>query len=134
MARKSKYGNGLESKLATAIMAQSTGKTGMRAQAKDIPGNPDFVFDSSKVAVFADGCWHHMCEQHWKIPFKKPDFWRRKGLKARRRDVYITERLEDMGWRVIRVWEHMDMNVAAARILFVVRARQGVDKPALQSF
>ena len=125
MARRSRLGNGLETKLAMAIMAQAHGKTGMRAQAKDIPGNPDFVFDSSKVAVFADGCRWHGCPVHWVLTETKPDFWRRKMLKARRRDVYVTETLEDMGWRVIRVWECADFDLAASRILLNVRARAG---------
>jgi DNA mismatch endonuclease, patch repair protein len=111
-----------------AIMAQAHGKTGMRAQALEIPGRPDFVFDDSKVAVFAQGCFWHGCPTHWQLPLSKPDFWRRKMLKARRRDLYVDETLEDLGWRVIRVWECQDFFVAAARVLFVVRARQGYAK------
>lgn len=104
-------------------MAASKTKTNIRPQALELPGRPDFVFDDARVAVMAHGCFWHGCPSHWKIPLAKPGFWRKKMLKNRRRDVLVQEKLEDLGWKVFTVWEHDNLDLAAARILFAVRER-----------
>ena len=78
--------------------------TGWRRQVK-IVGKPDFLFRRLRVAVFADGCfWHgHDCRNT--KPKDHADYWRVKIERNRARDLAVTERLEALGYRVVRVWE-----------------------------
>ena len=78
-----------------------------RLGANHLPGNPDFVFKRSKVAVFVQGCFWHRCPVHGiRLPKTHPAFWRRKFERNVERDKLNRTELESMGWKVIEVWEH----------------------------
>jgi DNA mismatch endonuclease (patch repair protein) len=68
-------------------------------------GKPDFVFPKKKVAIFVDGCfWHgHDCRNT--RPKQNEDYWTKKISKNMIRDIEVTQRLEKLGWTVIRIWE-----------------------------
>ena len=66
----------------------------------------DIVFAAHRVAVFIDGCYWHGCPKHYVRPRSRTDFWSAKLLQNVRRDISQTKMLEDLGWRVVRVWEH----------------------------
>ena len=68
-------------------------------------GKPDFVFRKQKTAVFVDGCfWHgHDCRNT--RPKQNKDYWERKRARNMKRDVAVNERLQKLGWNVIRIWE-----------------------------
>jgi len=83
---------------------------------------PDIVFGPSMVAVFVDGCFWHSCPEHKSIPSVNQDYWLPKLARNVERDAENTRALEEMGWTVIRVWEHEDMEAAARRIAAAVRA------------
>lgn len=83
---------------------------------------PDIVFGPSRVAVFVDGCFWHSCPEHASVPSVNQDYWLPKLARNVERDVEDTRALEQMGWVVIRVWEHEDMEDAARRIKAAVRA------------
>lgn len=70
-----------------------------------IKGHPDFVFLKKKVAIFVDGCfWHgHDCRNT--RPKKNEEFWNKKISKNMQRDEFITKYLNQLGWKVIRIWE-----------------------------
>src|SRR6185437_5040614 len=71
-----------------------------------LPGKPDAVFPTDRVALFVDGCFWHQCSKHAVKPKTNEIFWRSK-LKANvDRDKRINRELRALGWRVIRVWEH----------------------------
>lgn len=77
-----------------------------RLHAKDLPGKPDLVFPKYKAVIFVHGCfWHgHDCELFvW--PKTRSEFWRKKIMGNRERDVRNREALIDAGWRVFEVWE-----------------------------
>ena len=78
--------------------------TGWRRNYRII-GNPDFVFAKKKIAVFTDGCfWHgHHCRNT--SPATNTDYWIRKISNNRKRDIFVTEKLIEKGWDVIRIWE-----------------------------
>ena len=82
----------------------------------------DIVFRGRKIAVFCDGCYWHGCPDHGTWPKANAAWWRQKIEDNKRRDRDTDARLTAAGWRVIRVWEHEDPVVAAARIAEVVRA------------
>jgi DNA mismatch endonuclease (patch repair protein) len=84
----------------------------------------DIVFPGHRVAVYVDGCFWHGCPLHATWPKQNAAFWRDKIEANRRRDADTDRRLEAAGWCVIRVWEHEDPRIAAARIARVVQRRQ----------
>ncbi len=76
-----------------------------RKHAKDLPGKPDLVFRSAKVAVFIDGdFWHGYRFPAWS--HKLSEFWQDKIEKNRTRDQRNFRKLRQTGWRVIRLWQH----------------------------
>jgi len=68
-------------------------------------GNPDFTFPKDRIVVFADGCfWHgHDCRK--KKPKTNSEYWQKKIKQNMERDERITKALQEMGWKVIRLWE-----------------------------
>jgi DNA mismatch endonuclease (patch repair protein) len=85
----------------------------------------DICFPRARVAVFVDGCFWHCCPQHGTLPKANADWWREKLAANKTRDRDTDARLEAAGWLPIRVWEHEQSEVAAARISKVVRRRIG---------
>ncbi len=76
-----------------------------RKHAKDLPGKPDLVFRSAKVAVFIDGdFWHGYRFPTW--AHKVSEFWQDKIEKNRTRDQRNFRKLRQAGWCVIRLWQH----------------------------
>jgi DNA mismatch endonuclease (patch repair protein) len=77
-----------------------------RVCVKDLPGMPDIVFRSRRVAIFVHGCfWHrHSCKFAYN-PKTRRDFWQRKFRSNVERDQECAVRLTERGWRVIVVWE-----------------------------
>ena len=77
-----------------------------RLHVKTPAGRPDIVFLGARVAVFVDGCFWHGCPDHYVRPRSSADFWAAKLAENVRRDIKQTRHLEELGWRVCRVWEH----------------------------
>lgn len=84
----------------------------------------DLVFSAAKVAVFVDGCFWHACPDHGSRPRINAAYWEPKLLANRARDADTDSRLTELGWAVIRVWEHEDVAGAAARVAATVSARR----------
>lgn len=90
-----------------------------------LPGRPDVVFSSARVAVFVDGdFWHG-----WRFPawaHKLAPYWREKISRNRARDAMNFRRLRRHGWIVVRVWEHevtRDLEKCIRRIVDAVGRR-----------
>lgn len=66
------------------------------------------VFTSRRVAVFVDGCFWHSCPIHATTPTANRDWWVAKLERNQRRDRQTDERLHELGWTVLRFWEHED--------------------------
>ena len=90
------------------ILRSALWKAGLRYRLnyKMPAGRPDIVFPGSKVAVFVDGCFWHGCPIHYSRPRSREEFWSQKLAANTERDSRLTLRLEDLGWIVVRVWEH----------------------------
>ena len=84
----------------------------------------DIVFGPTKVAVFVDGCFWHMCPQHATSPKANADWWRQKLERNRERDRDTDRMLLAQGWLPVRVWEHENMAEAAVRVAEAVRRRR----------
>lgn len=76
----------------------------------------DIVFRSRRIAVFVDGCFWHACPEHGNLPKANRDWWRVKLDVNVARDRRNERALTEAGWRVIRVWEHEPIDIAADRI------------------
>ena len=88
-------------------MADAFASRGLRweSHVRELPGRPDFVFRSERVAVFVDGdFWHGWRFPQWRE--KLSDKWEAKIAATRRRDARNHRRLRRMGWKVVRIWEH----------------------------
>lgn len=84
----------------------------------------DIAFPRARVAVFVDGCFWHGCPEHGTWPRANAEWWRRKIEANVRRDEDTNRRLETEGWLPLRVWEHEDPQVAAAKIASALQARR----------
>ncbi len=71
-----------------------------------LPGNPDFVVPSLRIAIFVDGCFYHGCPLHGHIPKSNVNYWQPKLLNNVSRDGRNRRKLRYMGYSVWRVWEH----------------------------
>jgi len=94
-----------------------------RKHVRDLPGAPDIVFPGVKVAVFIDGdFWHG-----WRFPAWEhtvSDFWKKKININRVRDRKNFRKLRNMGWTVIRIWQHQienDFGKCINRIVEAIR-------------
>ena len=67
---------------------------------------PDFVFREKRTVLFIDGCFWHFCPRHGMVPSSNVDYWQPKLLRNRLRDRFVDAALCDLGWTVLRVWEH----------------------------
>lgn len=77
---------------------------------------PDLVFTTSRVAVFVDGCFWHVCPTHGRQPTHNEWYWAPKLRRNIERDRQANAALQSAGWRVLRIWEHVSPGDAAARV------------------
>jgi len=95
-----------------------------RVNVHDLPGKPDLVVQSARVAVFVHGCFWHGCPKHFTVPKHNRRWWVAKIEATRRRDRRKAAQLRRAGWSVVTVWEHEDPARAADRIVRKVRERK----------
>ena len=108
-----------------------------RLHADTPAGKPDIVFLALKVAVFVDGCFWHGCPEHYVRPRSSNEFWATKLADNVRRDVEQTRKLERLGWRVCRVWEHEvfeDPDQVLNRVRSAVSSRRWRPAPSWRVF
>jgi DNA mismatch endonuclease (patch repair protein) len=91
-----------------------------------LPGRPDVVFVTEKIAVFVDGeFWHGYRYPSWR--HKLTPWWRRKIEENRARDKRNFAKLRRWGWIVVRIWGreiHQDTAAAARRVTAMVDYRR----------
>lgn len=76
----------------------------------------DIAFTKARVAVFVDGCFWHGCPEHGTRPRSNSEWWLTKLAANKARDEDTNLLLEQIGWTVIRIWEHESSITAANRI------------------
>lgn len=77
---------------------------------------PDIVFTRRRLAVFVDGCFWHQCPDHGTMPSDPTGYWRAKLEANVQRDQASTAALEQAGWSVLRIWEHVPPAEASALV------------------
>jgi DNA mismatch endonuclease (patch repair protein) len=78
-----------------------------RLHRRDLPGTPDIVFPSKKIALFVHGCYwhrHDSCRFSYN-PKSNIEFWQTKFKNNVARDARAKHELERLGWRVAVIWE-----------------------------
>lgn len=78
-----------------------------RLHARSLPGQPDLVLAKYKTVVFVHGCfWHHHenC-RYATIPKTRTQFWEEKLTGNASRDRNQTQSLNNLGWKVLVIWE-----------------------------
>jgi DNA mismatch endonuclease (patch repair protein) len=78
-----------------------------RLHEKRLPGRPDLVLSSMRIALFVNGCFFHQhpgCP-HARMPKSRLDFWRPKLTSNTERDKLNRAVLESAGWTVMVTWE-----------------------------
>ena len=82
------------------------GIRGYRVNWKKAPGTPDIAFPGRKLAIFINGCFWHRCPKcQPNSPKTNIVFWTKKFEGNEARDKNKKEALDQLGWRVIVVWE-----------------------------
>ena len=91
-----------------------------RLNGANLPGKPDIVLTSRRLAIFVHGCfWHgHDCARGARMPKANRAYWMGKVARNRTRDGVAVTALEALGWRVEVVWECELKNPAAVRSRF----------------
>jgi DNA mismatch endonuclease (patch repair protein) len=92
-----------------------------------LPGSrrrADIVFGPTRVAIYVDGCFWHSCPEHGSAPRANSAWWAAKLQDNRRRDQETDALLTEVGWLVVRVWEHEDAPTVAAAIRQAVHDRR----------
>lgn len=80
-----------------------------RLHRHDLPGKPDIVLPKHQAVIFVNGCfWHWHPDTKCpiaKLPKSNLSYWRPKLTRTRERDRVQVEALEELGWRVLTIWE-----------------------------
>lgn len=90
-----------------------------RKNVSTLPGKPDIVLKSYNTVIFIHGCfWHrHPNCKDATTPKTHTEFWQSKFAKNIANDKKNTQKLEEMGFRVLIIWEceinkHFDETVS----------------------
>lgn len=81
-----------------------------------LPGKPDIVLRKYRTCIFINGCfWHgHFIDDNFlyvnnskccKIPHTNREFWIKKIMRNKERDIEVQKKLAGMGWHCITIWE-----------------------------
>lgn len=78
-----------------------------RKNDKRYPGKPDIVLPKYKTVIFINGCFWHRHEgcKYATTPKTNREYWEKKFQRNVENDKQHMKRLEEMGWRVIVLWE-----------------------------
>ena len=69
-------------------------------------GKPDIVLPRWRVLVFVHGCFWHMHGCHLsRTPDHNRDFWMQKLTANKARDERTNQKLADLGWKILTIWE-----------------------------
>lgn len=100
---------------------------GWRRHPRKILGSPDFFFGQSGLTVFVDGCFFHGCPRCGHIPKTNRTYWAAKITRNKSRDLRVTRKLREQGFRVLRIWEcqlRVSPEKCVSRILRCSKARK----------
>ena len=88
-----------------------------RLHSKDLPGSPDIVLPKYKTVIFVHGCfWHrHKNCKYASTPKTRQEFWNKKFKTNIERDLEIQEKIKNLDWRSVVIWECETKNMENLR-------------------
>ena len=98
-----------------------------RKNVSKLPGKPDIVLPKYKTVVFVNGCfWHgHEGCKYFVPPKTNTELWYAKFKYNQERDERNYQKLRDLGWRILIVWEceirHGDPQIALEKLIRNIR-------------
>ncbi len=84
-----------------------------RLHRKSLPGTPDIVLPKYHTVIFVHGCfWHrHRGCKYSSTPKDNVEYWIQKFETNKQRDKLHKKKLENLGWKVIVIWECQVRNI-----------------------
>jgi len=78
-----------------------------RVNVRGLPGTPDIILPSRRLAIFVHGCFWHRHEgcRFATTPRTRAEFWQDKFARNVARDAAKRAQLESAGYRVAEIWE-----------------------------
>ncbi len=78
-----------------------------RLHSKGLPGSPDIVLPKYKTVIFVHGCFWHRHEncKYASTPKTRQEFWENKFKVNVKRDLEIQEKIKNIGWKSVVIWE-----------------------------
>ena len=78
-----------------------------RLHSKGLPGSPDIVLPKYKTLIFVHGCFWHRHEncKYASNPKTRKEFWESKFKANVKRDFEIQEKIKNIGWQSVVIWE-----------------------------
>ncbi|MFD1011111.1 very short patch repair endonuclease [Shinella fusca] len=72
-----------------------------------LPGTPDIIFSKRRKVIFVHGCFWHQHDgcRNARIPKSNTIFWEAKLSRNVERDQQNLEKLSELGWGVLIIWE-----------------------------
>ena len=88
-----------------------------RLHRKDLPGSPDIVLPKYKTVIFVHGCFWHRHEncKYASTPKTRKEFWESKFKANVKRDLEIQEKIKNIGWQSVGIWECETKNIGNLR-------------------
>ena len=98
-----------------------------RINVKKLPGTPDIVLKKYRTCIFVNGCfWHgHEGCKYFVPPKTNTEFWYAKFRYNQERDARNYQKIRDLGWRILIIWEceirHGDPQIALEELIRNIR-------------
>ena len=88
-----------------------------RLHSKNLPGSPDIVLPKFKTVIFVHGCFWHRHEncKYASTPKTRQDFWNKKFKTNIERDLEIQDKIKNLDWRSVVIWECETKNIGNLR-------------------
>ena len=106
MSRIRSSGTTPEARLAASVRGALGARWRIDMNVRTLPGQPDVVVPSLRLAIFADGCFYHGWPEHGHVPKSNAGYWLPKLARNRKRDRVSRKVLREMGYAVWSFWEH----------------------------
>jgi DNA mismatch endonuclease, patch repair protein len=123
MSRVRSTGTTPEARLCSSVREALGRRWRIDMNVRSLPGQPDLVVPSLRLAIFADGCFYHGCPEHGHVPKSNVDYWLPKLVRNRKRDRASRRILRRMGFAVWRFWEHQLKGARMLRTQLVLHRR-----------
>ena len=88
-----------------------------RLHVRKLPGTPDIVFQRQNKVIFVHGCFWHQhpnCSDAC-VPNSRTEYWIPKLERNGQRDERNRQKLEELGWQALVIWECETKKVSKLR-------------------